>query len=173
MVNSLLPQNTHSEYYGLKQYGYDWHLVFYSHDERDPFVASGDAGENGREGVIRDFMIRLQRRLKLRDNQFLFVAVSEYGRARLGHVHALISFDHLRKFGGIEKIQHANRSIEALAMEIWDEMKSTARKPARRVGLEKVGDAVADQKRILSYVCKMEAGHSYKKVFASRSLLKF
>jgi len=105
-------------------------------------------------------MNRLQKRLGLRKGELLFIASSEFGECGLGHVHALISFDSLRRKGKIHRFEKCKK-IKYAVSDIAIEMFSNS----TRVGIERVKKSAIEQKRKLSYVCKVEFGRDYKHCF--------
>lgn len=172
MTNDLIPKNTHPEYFRLQKLQYDWHLILYAHDEKDFFTSKAEAAQNYREGIVRDYMVRLQRHLKLRGNQMIFVASNEYGAAGLGHVHILISFDPLRQAGKKDKERSCKRIISKKAELVWNEMKSQMMKPSIQLKVVSVNRRATDQRKVLSYVLKVENGDSreHKHIYYSHFL---
>jgi hypothetical protein len=88
-MTELLPPNTFPEFYHFQRFRYDWHLIFYPHGSKDYFSSGKEAAHSAREGKVRDFLIRLQRRLGLRQREMLFFASTEFGNFGTGHIHAL------------------------------------------------------------------------------------
>lgn len=163
-MTEFLPPNTIPEFHFFQRFSYDWQLVFYSHDETNPFSSGSEAANNRRERLARDFMNRLQRRIGLRQKEMLFFASTEFGKSEKGHLHVLISFDGLRDKGRGDKIDSSNALINAAVNETREEMFPDSLK----IGCDPVGTSEQDQRAVLSYICKKEPGHEYKHCFASR-----
>lgn len=114
-------------------------------------------------------MHRVRRSLKLRQNEFLFFGSTEFGSTERGHLHLLLSFDGLRTKGKTELVEKTNSlmpiSVEILSAEVF--------RDRLRIGCESVAPAAKDQRLLLSYVCKKEAGHEYKHCFFSGTPKEF
>jgi hypothetical protein len=162
-MTNLLPPNTVPEFYALHQFTYDWHLVVYSHNEGSSFASRSEAAYTKREGLARDFMNRLQRRLGLRQKDLFFLGVTEFGDTQKGHLHLLLSFDGLRKKGRLDKIASSEVAMKAVVSQASKEMF----RDRLKVDCETIRSSDDDQRRMLSYVCKKEFGHDYKHCFMS------
>jgi hypothetical protein len=162
----LLPSNTVPEFYSMQWFHYDYHLVFYCHDSENFFASTSEAAHNYREGKARDFMNRLQMRLKLRQGEMMYCGTTEFGKAALGHLHILVSFDPLREKQKHDKIKNCRLKIQSQVAAIRKQMFSESIK----VGIEKIRDSQQDQQKMLSYVCKIEIGRDYKHCFFSKCI---
>lgn len=167
IMNILLPPNTIPEFHYFQRFRWDWHLVFYCHNENDPFVNKRESAFTLRENLTRDFMIRLQRRLGLRAKEIVFFASTEFGITQRGHLHVLLSLDRLRSKLAFTKISNSNLIMNSAVDEAREEMFQRRLK----INCELISPCEEGQTDILSYVCKNEFGHEYKHCFYSRFLL--
>jgi hypothetical protein len=164
-ASCTLPENTHPEYYYFSKLNYDWHIILNCHNGRNAFTRKDEAGYTARDGKVQDFMIRLQRLMGLRQNEYAYLAADEYGEFDKPHVHILLSFDMLRVRGKLEKLVKASASMQAAMQHLEkDFMHGSLRITFKPIVQEK-----EDQKRVTSYVCKKEEGYEYKHFFASKS----
>lgn len=167
-MTSLLPANTVPEFHYFQRFRYDWHLVFYSHNEGASFSSQSEAAFTQREGQVRDFLNRIQRLLGLRMKEMVFFAATEFGDTGNGHLHVLVSLDGLRQKCRLEKLAICAASFPQAVENVRAEMLPKSLK----IGCEPILFDPDSQKRLLSYVCKMEQGRDYKHCFFSRWLNK-
>jgi len=165
-MTTILPPNTVPEFHFFKRYRYDWHLVFYCHDDGSFFASQREAAYTKRESQARDFMNRVQRRLGLRQKEMIFFATTEFGDTGNGHLHLLISMDGLRKKCRLDKIEYCTNQIS----HILDIVRSEIFPTSIKIGYEPILSDEDSQKRLLSYVCKKEDQRDYKHCFYSRCI---
>lgn len=157
-----LPPNTHPEHHFFQQFRYDTHLMFYCHDETNAFSKPTEVKDSFREGITRDFLNRVRCKLGLRDTELIFLACSEYGKTNVGHVHVLISLDPLRRNErSTRKLALAQERLNKAVADVESEMF----KDAIKVTIKTIGSQTSDSTDCLTYVCKIEPGHSYKSFF--------
>jgi hypothetical protein len=164
----FLPENTVPEFHFFQRFHFDWEMVFYCHNEDHLFVSSAESAFNYRESKARDFMNRLQRRLRLRQGEMIYFVSTEFGKSGYGHLHLFVSFDPLRKKQKHEKITNCGLKIQSQVAAIKREMFPESLK----VGIQKLPAGEQGQKRKLSYICKRETGRDYKHCFFSKWILK-
>lgn len=165
-MKNLLPANTVPEFHHFQRLCFDWHLVFYCHNGDASFSSQHESAFTQREGLARDFMNRLQRRLGLRQKEMAFFAATEFGKTGRGHLHILISLDGLRQKNRMEKLAICAASFSRAVEIVHAEMLPKSIK----VECESVLSDAKNQKKMLSYVCKIEQGRDYKHCFNSRRL---
>jgi hypothetical protein len=167
-MNSFLPANTVPEFHYFQRFRFDWHLVFYSHNENGKFSSQGEAAFTQREGQARDFLNRLQRRLGLRKKEMTFLATTEFGIAGRGHLHVIISLDGLRAKNRKEKLAFCaarfSHAVEIVRADMFPN--------SLKIGCEPIMPDPESQLRLLSYVCKNEQGREYKHCFFPRWIKK-
>ncbi len=166
-MNEFLPANTVPEFHYFQRFCFDWHLVFYCHNEDAMFSSQHEGAFTHREGQARDFMNRLQRRLSLRENEMVFFATTEFGKTGGGHLHILISLDGLRKKGHLEKLVFCAASFPQATEMIRKGMFPKSLK----IDCQPITPDIESQNRLLSYVCKKERGQNYKHCFFSKKLM--
>jgi hypothetical protein len=166
-MSKLLPENTFPEFHFYQRFTYAWHLIFYDHNEKGYCSIRSEKDYTKREGVARDFLNRLQRRLGLRHKEMIFFASTEFGKFQKGHFHVLISFDRLHGKGAFDKIESSNASMPFSVEELRKHMFPKSMK----IKCIPVRSSEENQRNVLSYVCKKEGGHDYKHFFASRFIM--
>jgi len=157
----FIPANTVPEFHFFQRFHFDWEMVFYCHDDDHFFVSSAEAASNYRESKARDFMNRLQRRLRLRQGEMIYFVSTEFGKVGYGHLHLFVSFDPLREKQKHDKLMKCRLTIRSHVAAIKKEMFSASLK----IGIKELPNGARHQKRKLSYVCKKELGRDYKHCF--------
>lgn len=129
-------------------------------DEENPFAVLSGNGEQLRQDRVRRFMNSLRCHLSLRGRDWFWVATSEQGFTKVGHIHLLIALDpKVRTMNPIASAKELNGALRKLLPQVFPMPHFT-----NDIGFL---DDKSDQSEVISYFTKLE-NQKEKDFFFSR-----
>jgi hypothetical protein len=161
----MIPRNTDPHIGAFEGYKMDWFVTIKSFNFGELFTRNNLNGESYRKEVLIYLAQKVSNRLNLGKRNLIWVGCSEFGISRLGHLHALFSFDKLRALESRrEKLLHCKQYfLDAMIQSFAIDIKMKISKGSE-LHLVPIADGVEHSKKVLSYLMKLEMGKKEKEV---------